>query len=344
MGLLQNQNGTLVLVKMWRERLQSNSTRSQIVEPGTVARRRAAAREEMPLVAVEYIRGMRGGAQSKLMRASDSNLYVVKFQDNPQTTRILVNEFLGTRIAALLGLPVPAVQVISVDQELINRTSALRIEWPKQTVACKPGRHVASEHSGSGAREVFDFLPSSYLAGNVVNRAAFAGVLAFDHWTCNGDRRQAVFVKATHSPTFHVMFIDQGGCFNGDQWSYSDSAIRGLYMDRSVYVGVTGWHSFEPWLSAIENVDESSIWTIVREVPPEWYVDSDPLNRLVERLFRRKSLVADLISSAARGNPSPFLNWRMSPLWAGSIKGDVKRKHFSLSQGGVCQLSRFYQS
>src|SRR5271166_5034186 len=55
------------------------------------------------LRAVEQIRRMRGGAQSHLMRCSDGNYYVVKFQNNPQRRRILVNELLGTRLAARLG-------------------------------------------------------------------------------------------------------------------------------------------------------------------------------------------------------------------------------------------------
>jgi len=47
---------------------------------------------------------MRGGAQSHLMRCDDGFYYVVKFQNNPQHRRILVNELLGTRLAARLGV------------------------------------------------------------------------------------------------------------------------------------------------------------------------------------------------------------------------------------------------
>ncbi len=45
--------------------------------------------------ALEQIRRMRGGAQSHLMRCDDSHYYVVKFQNNPQHRRVLVNELLG---------------------------------------------------------------------------------------------------------------------------------------------------------------------------------------------------------------------------------------------------------
>jgi hypothetical protein len=43
--------------------------------------------------------------KSHLMRCSDGGYYVVKLQNNPQHRRILVNELLGTKLAARLGLP-----------------------------------------------------------------------------------------------------------------------------------------------------------------------------------------------------------------------------------------------
>ena len=57
------------------------------------------------VTAIQQIRRMRGGAQSHLMLASDHNLYVVKFSNNPQHVRVLANELLATRLAAAIGLP-----------------------------------------------------------------------------------------------------------------------------------------------------------------------------------------------------------------------------------------------
>lgn len=68
---------------------------------------------------------MRGGAQSHLMRCSDGNYYVVKFQNNPQHRRVLVNELLGTRLASRLGLPTTPVEVVDVSEELIRYTAEL---------------------------------------------------------------------------------------------------------------------------------------------------------------------------------------------------------------------------
>ena len=57
----------------------------------------------MAVIAIQQIRRMRGGAQSHLMLASDGNLYVVKFRNNPQHIRVLANELLATRLGAAIG-------------------------------------------------------------------------------------------------------------------------------------------------------------------------------------------------------------------------------------------------
>src|SRR5437588_506526 len=44
------------------------------------------------LAATDYIRAMRGGAQSHMLTANDGHAYVVKFANNPQSLRVLANE------------------------------------------------------------------------------------------------------------------------------------------------------------------------------------------------------------------------------------------------------------
>ena len=83
------------------------------------------------LLALEQIRRMRGGAQSHLMRCDDGYYYVVKFQNNLQHRRILVNELLGTKLAARLGLPTVPVEIVAVSEELIRLTPELAVELPR---------------------------------------------------------------------------------------------------------------------------------------------------------------------------------------------------------------------
>src|SRR5882762_9962287 len=145
--------------------------------------------------ALEEIRRMRGGAQSHLMRCSDENYYVVKFQNNPQHRRILVNELLGTRLAALLGLPTTAVAIIHVSEELIRLTPELCIEMPRARIPCQAGLQFGSRYPGDPrSLTLFDFLPDEQLR-TVENLYQFAGMLVFDKWTCNPSVRQTLFFR-----------------------------------------------------------------------------------------------------------------------------------------------------
>ena len=76
----------------------------------------------MAVLAVQQIRRMRGGAQGQLMLGADGQIYVVKFQNNPQHIRVLANEFLASRIAAAAGLTVPESDLVDVSSWLIENT------------------------------------------------------------------------------------------------------------------------------------------------------------------------------------------------------------------------------
>jgi hypothetical protein len=70
---------------------------------------------------------MRGGAQSHPDALRRRWLLHRQFQNNPQHTRVLANELLGTKIAAYLGLRVPQIKVVEVRPELIELTAELVI-------------------------------------------------------------------------------------------------------------------------------------------------------------------------------------------------------------------------
>lgn len=147
------------------------------------------------LRALEQLRRMRGGAQSHLMRCSDGHYYVVKFQNNPQHRRILVNELLGTKLAARSGLPTTPVAIVEVSEELIRLTPDLAIEMPRQRIPCQPGLQFGSRYPGDPRRlTLHDFLPDEQLR-QVANLHDFAGMLVFDKWTCNTNGRQTLFFR-----------------------------------------------------------------------------------------------------------------------------------------------------
>ena len=284
------------------------------------------------LHALEQIRRMRGGAQAHLMRCSDGNYYVVKFQNNPQHRRVLVNELLGTRLASRLGLPTAPVEVVEVSAELIRWTTELCIEMPRSRTPCSPGLQFGSRYPGDPRKlALHDFLPDEKLE-EVENLHDFAGMLVFDKWTCNTNGRQTLFFEDygragkkspgsapgespgsayTSARSYRTVMIDQGFCFNAGEWNFPDAPLRGLYARNRVYAGVTGMDSFGPWLERVEKrITEALLGELAGEIPPEWYEDDyDAVLRLMEQLYRRRARVPELILSAKDSTRQPFGYW-----------------------------------
>lgn len=281
------------------------------------------------------------------MRCEDDAYYIVKFQNNPQHLRVLANEMLATRLAARLGLCVPQVEVVEVRPEIIAYTPDLVMQLGLGRKPCAAGKQFGSQFPGHPARmTVHDFLPDEQLLA-VRNLSDFLGVLVLDKWTCNTNGRQAIFFRdpddlagaggaarpggapakdaapkgallkdETGSYTaagYTAMMIDFGFCFNAGEWDFPDAPLRGLYSRHRVYQDVAGMEAFEPWLARLENqITERVLGEEVSQIPPEWYGgDWDAVERLIERLYRRRERVRELIFSARNSGRDPFPNWKV---------------------------------
>ena len=269
----------------------------------------------MAVLAVQAIRRMRGGAQSQLMLGADRNLWVVKFQNNPQHLRVLANELLATRLAEAVGLTVPASDVVEVSAWLIANSPDMHVEQARgQRQPLTPGLQFGSRFIGGlMPGQVVDYLPEPQL-DEVRNVAEFAGMLALDKWTGNANGRQAVFDRRPRERRYRATFIDQGFCFNAGDWDFPDTPLRGVYARNRVYTGVTGWPSFEPWLTRIEEMDGDIIYNIADLIPPEWYLgDMAAVERLLEQLLRRRTRVRSLIAAFRDSNREPFPLWDKKP-------------------------------
>ena len=299
-------------------------------------------------LALEHVRRMRGGAQAHLMRCNDGAYYIVKFQNNPQHLRVLANEMLVTRLGARLGLAVPQVEVIDVRPELIANTPELSIQLGLGSTPCAAGKQFGSQFPGHPARmAIYDFLPDEQLSG-VRNLPDFLGVLVLDKWTCNTNGRQAIFFREPderagtfgsgaagsagtasaqdqapghsmaekttgYTAGYSAMMIDFGFCFNAGEWDFPDAPLRGLYARHAVYRRVGGIDSFEPWLARLQNrITERVLDEEAAQIPPEWYAGEwGALEGLLERLYRRRERVPELILSARDSGREPFPNWKV---------------------------------
>jgi hypothetical protein len=265
---------------------------------------------DVAVVAVQAIRRMRGGAQSQLMLGTDGALWVVKFQNNPQHVRVLANELIATRLAEAVGLTVPKTDVVEVSEWLTANSPELVMEMGRGSPRCVPGLQFGSRFVGGlMPGQVVDYLPEGQME-ELRNLQEFAGMLAVDKWTGNCNGRQAVFERKARERKYRATFIDQGYCFNAGEWTFPDSPLRGVFLRNSVYARVTGWESFEPWLSRVEEFEAGKLWAIAEAVPPEWYGgDLGTIERLMETLLVRRGKVRELITAFRESAREPFPRW-----------------------------------
>jgi hypothetical protein len=253
---------------------------------------------------------MRGGAQGQLMLGADGQVYVVKFQNNPQHTRVLANEFLASRLAAAAGLTVPEADLVEVSSWLVENTPELEIDLGRTRVRCQAGLQFGSRFVGGlMPGQVMDYLPQEQMA-EVRNLKEFAGILALDKWTGNANGRQAVFARRQRERRYRAVFIDFGYCFHAGEWKFEDAPLRGVYFRNDVYREIAGWESFEPWLTRLETLAAETVWAAANQVPPEWYGgDLSEMESLVEKLLKRRSRIRELIEGFGKSDRKPFPNW-----------------------------------
>jgi hypothetical protein len=267
----------------------------------------------MPVNARRFIRKMRGGAQAHLLEADDGNFYIVKFQNNPQHRRILVNEVVAGEILAHLQVATPVHQIVHVSAAFLAANPDVHMQTGTRRLAVEPGQHFGSRHPGDPlTMAIYDFIPDALLS-QVANSEQFLAVLAFDRWVANSDGRQAIFFRAQlkdwlarpgappRKLGFVVLMIDHGFAFNGPHWDLPDSAIAGLYPRRIVYNRVRSITDFEPWIDRIRNFPTEIFDRALRQIPPQWTASDDShLERLLEALYRRRKRIPELIGDCMK--------------------------------------------
>jgi len=276
----------------------------------------------MPVNARRFIRKMRGGAQAHLLEADDGHFYIVKFRNNPQHRRVLINEWIASTFLQYLQVAAPETAIIHLTPEFLANTPEVSISLGNERRNVEPGWHFGSRFPGDPNRvAVYDFVPDSLL-DRLENRNEFLGVLVFDKWTGNADARQSIFLRARlreYVPTFQghalrvgflAMMVDHGYIFNGPHWTYTDSPLTGMYFRPSVYSSVRGLDDFQPWLDRVINFPEEVVDDALGKLPVEWLNgDRDELQAVLEKLMARRRRVPYLIEECRRASLQPFPKW-----------------------------------
>jgi hypothetical protein len=252
------------------------------------------------LSANKYIRKMRGGSQSVLIRANDGRHYVVKLNDNPAGSNLLANEHMGTVVAKAVGIPVAESKGILLSESFIDSHSHLWFELPSGFRRPQKGVHFGSLMIGqtSGPERPTEYISSSRI-DTISNREAFLGMYLLDVWANTRDNRQAIFRRSS-SITHEACFIDHGHMFGGPEWSFQDDLGSPLHLELAVYTDLWQDDQVALWISRFQSVIPEVLKTFPHAMQPQWH--KGDLGELLERLTERLANLPDLVQENASRN------------------------------------------
>jgi hypothetical protein len=274
----------------------------------------------MPIRARRFIRKMRGGAQAHLLEADDGDFYVVKFINNPQHRRILINEWIASVFLNYLQISAPPTEIIEITSDFLGDNPEIHMQLGTRRVEVEPGWHFGSRYPGDPLRTaVYDFLPDALL-DKVANPRDFLGVFVVDKWLGNADARQCIFFRArlrepgpsrSERPGFVAQMVDHGYLFDGPHWAFMDSPLQGLYFRPLVYSSVRSLADFAPWLDRVLHFPEAVIDDAYKQIPIQWVdADGEALEALLEKLIERRRRVPELLEAARGVRTNPFPEWK----------------------------------
>jgi hypothetical protein len=250
------------------------------------------------LSATAVLRGLRGGAKSVVVRASDGDMYVVKMMGNPQGPNVLANEALGTELARYLGLSVPAWRPIEISDEFLDQNKPCWFETASGLVRPNAGLHFASRVIGQDtSAPVYEVLPGGWIS-RIENRDDFVGMLLLDVWANHTDHRQSVFVRNPITNQLTAVFIDNGHLFGGP--AGRDAYRRGaaMYLDKRVYEGMDLKGAIDRWLQRADSIDVGVLLRLAKSVPSAWMCGRT-MEEFVSQLQVRKAVLEQLLHQEA---------------------------------------------
>jgi hypothetical protein len=259
------------------------------------------------------IRKMRGGAQAHLIEMVDGSSYIVKFTNNSQHPRIVINEWIASTVLRHLGIVTPDMAVVNVSAAFIRNNPEAYVELASSRAPPTRGSHFGSRFDSTSDKiAVYDFLPAKLL-DSVANLSDFCGVLVVDKWLGNTDGRQSIFRRVNNvnkKLSFVAQMIDNGSVFDGGNWRFGDSPLLGPYFGK-VYQDVRGLDAFAPWLTTVSGFSRTVLEEAFQRMPSSWRTGSTEaaFGALLGRLMRRRERVSDLITECRDQPGKPFPNW-----------------------------------
>lgn len=244
------------------------------------------------LYAKEYIGSIGIGVTvPQLIRADDDNVYVVKLKNNRLGMKVLVNEFIASRLGNMMELCFPASDMITLTDEFINSSKRLT---RMKVIA---GLHFATYYLRSSK------YVHHYHLHAVTNKKEFAGVMLFDHLLHNADRTlngKNMLIRR-EIDGYRMYAIDNSHLLGSGRWEKESLRvmINGVKLNKRRAYGTLLRHylqesDFMPYVEKFEAITKQQVDQIVDDIPEEWLSDIETRAELKLFLLARCAMAREV--------------------------------------------------
>lgn len=227
---------------------------------------------------------------------NDGKTYVVKFPGNSEGKKALVNEFVSSKLASILGLPVLDYALISVSLEDYKSNMEKDLKFM----------------SGTAFGTVYNDRLLNVLNPNQIARTVNCNdaikIIIFDLLIGNNDRnkgnlmidsnsKKLIMIDHTHVFTLETLWdAYQLSRVSGDDFDIS-KLNQYNYRNLSESIKYTNEFYVElfDFVNKVKNVKKEKITEIVNDIPSDWNVTKDEKEALTNYIYDRFSRIEEIL-------------------------------------------------
>ncbi len=226
--------------------------------------------------------GGRGGSLPLLAATDIGEIVHLKLQANPQSTRSLVNDWIGTQLGRALGVPVPRPLLVSVEFADIATFPILRSRrW-------RPGLQFATRWVPQCRRVMLPWatesLPSNY--------ADIPLIVLFELWLDNHDLKISHLRLCGQPDRQFLLVTDHGYMAGGARWTPRTLKQRRYELPQlrileGLMTGLPSPLTCQDAVARMQQIRRNDLVSVVRSVPAEWGLSPSHQAALVDFLMAR---------------------------------------------------------
>lgn len=244
-----------------------------------------------------------GSTRPYYLICDDGCTYAVKFKQNPQGSKAIVNEYICSEMAKILELPIPDPILVNVTDDFLTSNGEKLSEFVGDTIL--PGTHFGTKK----IKKAFSIEQSSAIGSMLdfaTNLDVISEIFIFDLFICNKDRDSNGGNLLFDATSNQIVILDHTHVFDlGTIWECSQLNMRigepfklinpEGFVYRRLVPYVVGRNPFGKIINKLNGMTYDQISHIINNIPAEWEITNDEKNALINYLVDRKNRIEEVL-------------------------------------------------